>query len=167
MPDATAGHPKFHIAIRGVSCDCDRASLAVREYTHRRPDRQKRGDQLTFGDGAIAVVVDGCATVVIAASAGGVVDRLGVGGRRGGRRGHGAVVCATAVAAVVVAVVVAGHTFVTIISVIAVVAVVVVAVRDSAASATNGRGLTLGNCAVIVTAVVAGHTIITIIGASR
>ena len=98
---------------------------------------------MTFGDGAIAVVVDGCATVVIAASVGGVVDRLGVGGRRGSRRGHGAVVCTTAVA------------------------VVVVAVQDPAASATDGRGLTLGNCAIVVAAVVAVYSIVTIIGASR
>ena len=98
---------------------------------------------MTFGDGAIAVVVDGCAIAIVAVSVGGGVDRLGVGGCRGSRRGRGAAVCA------------------------AVVAVVVATVRDPAASATDGRGLTLGNCAIVVAAVVAVYSIVTIIGASR
>ena len=97
---------------------------------------------MTFGDGAIVVVVDGCAIVVVAVSVGGGVDRLGVGGCRGSRRGRGTAVF------------------------IAAVAVVVVAVRDPASSATHGRGLTVSNYAIVVVVVVAGHAIVTIIGAS-
>jgi len=96
---------------------------------------------LTFGDCAIVVVVGGCAIVVVVGSVGGGVDRLGVGGCRGSRRGLGTVVFTAAVA------------------------VVVVAVRDPASSATDGRGLTLSNCAIVVVVVVAGHAIVTIIGA--
>ena len=79
-------------------------------------------------------------------------------GRRGRGRGHGAVVSTTAVAVVVV-----------------------VAFRDPAASAADGHGLRLGNCAIICTvvvvtldkcsiiaiAIVIGHTIVTTIGVSR
>jgi len=85
------------------------------------------------------------------------VDGLGMGGCRGRVSGHGAVVSTTAVAVVVV-----------------------VAIRDAAASAADGHGLRLGDCAIVCTVVVVtldkcsiiviviviGHTIVTTIGVS-